>query len=95
MKLEDLEFPFWFDTDRPGAAREQIDELEREVGFALPEELRKALMIRDGGTSSYSSYQRDDSYIPLPSFLSVDDMRRSAQHRGIRPGKDVWRIARA
>ena len=80
MKLEALEFPFWFDADRPGAAREQIDELEREVSFALPEELRKALMIRDGGTPSYSSYQRDDSYIPLPSFLSLDDMRRSAQH---------------
>lgn len=81
MKLEDLEFPFWFDTERPGAPPEQIDELERAVGVALPQELRKALMLRDGGTSTYSSYQRDGGYIPIPSFFSVDDMRRSEQHR--------------
>ena len=81
MKLRDLELPFWFDAERPGASREQIEQLEKALGLALPDELRQALLLRDGGTSNYSSYQQGDCYIPIPAFLSVEELRRAEQHR--------------
>ncbi|MFZ5891778.1 MAG: SMI1/KNR4 family protein [Myxococcota bacterium] len=83
MKLEDLQVPFWFDDERAGATQEQIEEFEREVQVNLPEEFRRALMLRDGGTSTYSSFQRDELFVPIPSFFSVDILRRSEKHRSL------------
>jgi hypothetical protein len=81
MKLGELEFPFWFDETRAGATREQIEQFEREARVDLPEEFRQALMLRDGGTSAYSSFQGDGRYVPVPAFFSVEALRRAERHR--------------
>ena len=81
MKLRDLVFPFWLDTERDGASREQIEQFEKEVGIKLPEEFRQALLLCDGGVSSYSAFQRGDYYVPIPPFFSVEALRRAEQNR--------------
>jgi hypothetical protein len=81
MKLRELELPFWFDARRAGASRDQIEQLEREAGVELPEEFRQALMLRDGGTSNYASFRRDDYQVPIPSFFTVEELRRAERHR--------------
>lgn len=81
MKLRDLEFPFWFDTERGGASHEQIEQFEKDAEIELPEEFRQALLLRDGGTSSYSSFQRGDYYVPIPAFFNVEALRRAEQNR--------------
>ena len=81
MKLHELIFPFWINRNRAGASPEDITQLEREIGVALPEELRQALMLRDGGVSVYSSYRRGDLCVPVPAFLRVAELRAAERHR--------------
>jgi len=81
MKLSDLELPFWFDVERRGASREQIEQFERDAGIDLPEEFRQALLLRDGGTSNYSSFQRGDYNVPIPAFFSIEALRRAEAGR--------------
>ncbi len=60
MKLKDLKFPFWFDAERAGASPEQIAQFERTAGVQLPDEFKAALLLRNGGVSTYSAFRRGD-----------------------------------
>ena len=100
MKLNELQFPFWVDMMRHGASLEQIEQFESEIGEKLPEELKEALLLRDGGVSSYSSFQREDYYVPSPPLFSIDELRQAEARReefgtprgiiAIASGGDEW-----
>ncbi len=48
---------FWHDSGPvEGASIEELDEAERRLGFRLPVELRRLLMIRDGGVPNFDLF---------------------------------------
>lgn len=83
MRLKDLVFPFWLDSDRPGASLETIEQFERQVGCELPAAFKEALLLRDGGVSSYSEYRLADYRVPIPAFLSVEELCRAEENREV------------
>lgn len=74
MRLEDLPFDFWFDRRVPGASETEIRKAEAALGRQLPSEFFKALTLRNGGVSNFSSYQRGSFSVPVPSFFSVEEL---------------------
>ncbi len=83
MKLEELELPFWFDRERPGASLEQLEQFEMDAGQTLPGELKEALLLRDGGVSNYSAFRRGDSHVPIPTLFSVEELRQAEARREV------------
>jgi hypothetical protein len=81
MKLEDLQFPFWVESGRPGASAMDIQHAEASLGRRLPVELTKALRLQDGGVSVYSGFRRDDYYVPMPAFFSVEAILQAEARR--------------
>ena len=57
--------PFWFGDNRPAATEAQIDDCERHIGRSLPAELRRLLLVQDGGVSNFAGFEDGERYFPV------------------------------
>ncbi len=81
MRVSELQYSFWLTEGRPGATANALATAERIVGVRFPQEYRLAMMIQDGGVSSYSSFRRGDYGVPLVAFFSVSEVVEAHENR--------------
>jgi hypothetical protein len=72
MKIADLDPPFWLEPDEPAATRQMISDAESRLGCRFPSEYVDAMLLQNGGVSSYAGYRKGDYFVPLPALLSLD-----------------------
>lgn len=80
MDVDALDPPFWF-PGGAGASEEQLREAEKRLGRKLPSAYRTLMGHQDGGTSQYSSFQRGELYVPLPSFFTLTQVVEAEERR--------------